>query len=137
MQKLGDNVAYDNIVKAIQGKPGDGLTPAQQADNYDLFGKMMKEGVYLPDLIKKIDGLEKRVEDLSKPKDNPIDAQLFSVMEQAVRDDPAVVEARRKLQAEKTRIISELCMQDDAYRNFFTDYKTAVNSAYIKYKEQS
>lgn len=131
-------MAYDNIMKAISGgQPGEGLTTQQQADNYDMFGRMMKEGVYLPDLIKKIDGLEKRVEDLSKPKESPMDAQLFSVMEQAVRDDQSVIEARRRLQEEKTRIITELCMADEAYRRLFDSYRTAVNAAYVNKREIS
>ena len=128
-------VEYSNIMNAINSGSGKGLTTAQQAENYDLFGKMMKEGVYLPDLIKKIDGLEKKVEDLSKPKESPMDAQLFSVMEQAVRDDPEVVAAKRKLQDEKTRIISELCMADAEYRRLFDSYKTTVNAAYVSKKE--
>ena len=126
-------MAYENIKNAISSS-GKGLTPQQQAENYDLFGKMMKEGISLSDLVKKVDALETEVKDLKKPKESPMDAQLFSVMEQAVREDPAVIEAKRKLQAEKTRIISELCMADEVYRKLFGDYKTAVNSAYIDYK---
>lgn len=125
---------YENILKAV-GNDGKSLSTKQQADNYDMFGRMMKEGVYLPDLIKKIDGLEKRVEDLSKPKESPMDAQLFSVMEQAVRDDQSVIEARRRLQEEKTRIITELCMADEAYRRLFDAYRTAVNAAYVNKRE--
>ncbi len=127
-------MAYENIQKALGGS-GNVLSTQQQAENYDLFGKMMKEGVYLPDLIKKIDGLEKKVEDLSKPKESPMDAQLFSVMEQAVRDDPSVIDIKRKLQNEKTRIIGELCMQDESYRKLFGEYRTAVNAAYVAKKE--
>ena len=128
-------MAYENIQKALGA--GNALSTQQQAENYDLFGKMMKEGVYLPDLIKKIDGLEKKIEDLSKPKESLMDAQLFSVMEQAVREVPSVVEIKRRLQNEKTRIIGELCMQDEAYRKLFGEYRTAVNSAYIEFKNDS
>lgn len=127
-------MAYDNIMKAIQGS-GNGLTTQQQAENYDLFGKMMKEGVYLPDLVKKIDALESKINDLEKPKDNPVDAQLFAVMEQSVRDDPEVVAVKRRLQDEKTRIISELCMSKEPYRKLFDEYRTAVNAAYVAKKE--
>jgi len=127
-------MAYDNIMNAIN-KPGEGLTTKQQADNYDIFGKMMKEGVYIPDLLKKIDNLESEVKDLKKPKESPMDAQLFSVMEQAVRDDPEVVTAKRRLQDEKTRIISELCMADSNYRALFDSYRTAVNAAYVNKRE--
>jgi len=126
-------MAYENIMKAIN-KSGEGLTVQQQSENYEMFSKMMKEGVYLPELIQKINALETKVDEMSKPKESVIDAQLFSVMEQAVRSDPKVIEAKRKLQDEKTRIISEMCMQDESYRKLFGDYKTAVNSAYIDFK---
>lgn len=127
-------MAYDNIVKALG--PGNGLTPQQQAENYDLFGKMMKEGISLKETLAKIDSLESEIKDLKKPKESPMDAQLFSVMEQAVREVPAVMEAKRRLQDEKTRIISELCMADEAYRKCFDQYRTAVNAAYVDSKER-
>lgn len=128
-------MAYDNIRAAINS--GKGLTAQQQAENYDLFGKMMKEGVYLPELVKKIDALEAEIKEIKKPKESPMDAQLFAVMEQAVRDDPEVQNAKRKLQDEKTRIISELCMADENYRQLFDSYRTAVNAAYVGKKESS
>lgn len=128
-------MAYDNIMKAIN--PGNGLTPQQQAENYDLFGKIMKEGISLKDTLSKIDALESEIKDLKKPKESAMDAQLFSVMEQSVRDVPDVVDIKRRLQDEKTRIISELCMADDAYRKLFDEYRTAVNAAYVASKEKA
>ena len=125
-------MAYDNIKSALQG--GKALTPQEQAQNYDLFGKMMKEGVSLADLVKKIDALETEVQSLKKPKPSAMDAQLFYVMEQAVKGDMAVVEARRRLQDE-TRIISDMCMADESYRKLYDEYRTAVNSAYVREKE--
>lgn len=127
-------MAYDNIMKALS-KPGEGLTTKQQSDNYEMFSKMMKENIYLPDLVQRISTLESKIEEMSKPKQNPVDAQLFAVMEQSVRDEPEVVSARRRLQDEKTRIISDMCMSNEAYRRLFDEYKTAVNSAYISKKE--
>jgi len=129
-------MAYDNIMKAVNSS-GKGLSTQQQAENYDLFGKMMRDGVYLPDLVKKIDALENEIKEMKKPKDSPMDTHLFAVMEQAVRDDPNVVSVRRRLQDEKTRIISELCMADESYRKIFDEYRTAVNAAYIDKKETS
>lgn len=128
-------MAYDNIRAAINS--GKGLTAQQQAENYDIFGKMMKEGIYLPELVKKIDSLEAEIKEIKKPKDSPMDAQLFAVMEQSVRDDPEVQSAKRKLQDEKTRIITELCMADENYRKCFDSYRTAVNAAYVGKKESS
>ena len=124
---------YENIKNAMQG--GKTLTPQEQAQNYDLFGKMMKEGVSLADLVKKVDALETEVKDLKKPKQSAMDAQLFYVMEQAVKGDPAVTDARRRLQDEKTRIISDLCMADEVFRKLYESYRTAVNSAYVNQKE--
>lgn len=125
---------YDNIQKAL-GRPGEGLSTQQQSDNYETFSKLMKENVYLPDLLKKIDDLEKKVDEMGRPKENPIDAELFGVMEQAVKDDPSVVNARRILQNEKTRVISELCIKDEAYRKAFDEYRHVVNAAYVSLKE--
>lgn len=127
---------YENIKNAINPGSGKGLSTQQQAENYDLFGKLMKEGVYLPDLIKKVDSLEAKINDLEKPKVNPMDAELFAVMEASVKDDPAVIDAKRKLQNEKTRVISELCMKDEAYRRSFDEYRRTVNQAYVSSKEK-
>ena len=116
---------------------GDNLSPQQKSDNYELFNKMMRDNVYLPDLVKKIDDLEKKVDEMGKPKENPIDAELFAVMEQSVKDDTGVLEAKRRLQNEKTRVISEMCIRDERYREAFDAYRRAVNSAYVSQKEQT
>ena len=127
---------YDNILKAV-GSQGNGLSASQQSDNYKAFSELMQQNVYIPDLLKKISDLEQKVDALDKPKDNPIDAELFSVMEQAVKDDASVVNAKRLLQNEKTRVISELCIRDDAYRKAFDEYRRAVNAAYVGLKQSS
>lgn len=128
-------MAYDNIQKILNGGSGDGLSVTQKSDNYETFNRLMKENVYLPDLLRKIDDLEKKVNDMDKPKENPIDAELFGVMEQAVKDDPAVASARHTLQNEKTRVISELCIRDESYRKAFDEYRHVVNAAYVSLKE--
>ena len=127
---------YENILKAVNSE-GKALSTKQQADNYSTFSELMKQGVYLPDLLKKIDDLESRVDEMGKPKENPIDAELFAVMEQAVKDDTGVLEAKRRLQNEKTRVISEMCIRDERYREAFDAYRRAVNSAYVSQKEQA
>lgn len=126
-------MTYDNIIKAVSG--GNSLTPAQQSDNYKAFSEMMNNGIYIPELLQKMKQLEERVDNIEKPKENPIDAELFAVMEQAVKEDQAVISAKRTLQSEKTRVISELCIKDDGYRKAFDDYRRAVNSAYVAQKE--
>lgn len=127
-------MAYDNILRAMEGS-GKELSVKEKSDNYELFNRMMKDGVYLPGLVKKIEDLEKKVDEMGKPKDNPIDAELFAVMESAVRDDPTVSDARRRLQSEKTRVISALCIADEGYRKAFEDYRRAVNAAYVNSRE--
>ena len=126
-------MSYENILKAM--KPGEGLTVQQQSDNYKAFSELMKEGVYIPDLLKKIDTMEKRIEALDKPKESVLDAELFSVMENSVKEDPSVLEAKAALQSAKTRVISELCMRDEQYRQLFEDYRRKVNTAYVSKKE--
>ena len=124
---------YDNILKAVGG--GSQLTTAQQSDNYSTFSEMMKQGVYLPDLLKRLDAMEKKLSEIEKPKENPIDAELFGVMEQAVKDDPGVVNAKRVLQNERSRVISELCVRDDGYRKAYDEYRRTVNAAYVGLKQ--
>lgn len=126
-------MTYDNILKAVSG--GNQLTNQQKADNYSAFNELMNNGVYIPELLQKMKQLEDRMNAIEKPKENPLDAELFTVMEQAVKDDPAVMNAKRALQNEKTRVISELCIKDDKYRSAFDDYRRAVNQAYVQNKE--
>ena len=123
---------YNNILNAL-GKTA--LSPQKQSENFEAYRKLNDEGIYIPELLQKLKQLEERVENIEKPKENPIDAELFSVMEQAVKDDASVMNAKRALQNEKTRIISELCMATPEYRKAFDEYKTAVNAAYISKKE--
>lgn len=47
-----DTNQYSNILKAI-GNNGNTLSTQQQADNYSAFSKMMSDGIYIPDRIKK------------------------------------------------------------------------------------
>lgn len=126
---------YENIVKALKG-PGEGLTTQQQSDNYKAFSELMDQGVYIPGLLAKIKDLETKVEALEKPKANPLDAEIFELMEAKVRNDPEVAQARTRLAAAKTRIISELCMRDEEYRRLFDEYKTTVHAHYVGLREE-
>lgn len=112
------------------------MSNQQKAENYTAFNELMNNGVYLPDLLKKIQSLEEKVEAMDRPKENPIDAELFGVMEQAVKEDPAVADARRRLQVAKTRVISELCIKDEEYRKLFDEYRRKVNAAYVQSREE-
>lgn len=126
-------MAYDNILNAIgKGK----LTPAQEVANYSAFSDLQKQGVYLPDLVKRITDMESKLASIEQSKTDA-DADLFAVMEQAVRDDKEVREAHRRIADEKTRIIAEMCAKDEGYIRAVADYRRAVNSAYIRRTEST
>ena len=133
-----DTNPYGNILKAL-GKEDPhqgGLTYEQQSANYSAFSQMMKDGVYIPDLLKRIETLEDQVKEQAVKKDT-LDADLFSVMEQAVKGDPDVKKARQRLAEEKTRVITDLCMRDEGYRGAMESYRRAVNAAYVHTRETS
>lgn len=111
---------YSNILKAIGAKQADSpLTMEQRAKNYEVFDKIMKEGIYLPDLM-----------DRKQDKES-ISPEIFSVMENAVKDVQSVKDAKRRLSDEKTRVISEMCMRDAGYREAREAYNKAVSEAYV------
>ena len=125
---------YENILNAV--KSSGKLTPAQELENYDAFSKMQKDGVYLPDLMKKIaeiDSLKKKFDEISQKR--PIDEELFAVMETAVKNIQSVKDARQRMTDEKARVISEICMHDEGYKKAFEDYRTEVNRAYVSSRE--
>ena len=57
---------YGNILKALggQGQQPSGLTMQQQSDNYNAFSELMKQGVYLPDLMKRMEGMEAKIKEM-------------------------------------------------------------------------
>lgn len=132
-----DTSQYSNILKAMGGGTAQGtLNTQQQSENYEMFSKMMKEGIYLPDLVKKMDVMEARIKELEKgPKQTQMDIDIFAVMESAVKNEDSVRIARQRVQDEKTRVLSELCMRDEAYRKAFEDYRREVNASYIRNRE--
>ena len=132
---------YNNILKALGGNQGQqaqtgGLTLQQQADNYTTFQNLMNKGIYLPDLLKRIDDLESKVSEM-KPARQEMDLELFAVMESAVKNDPDVKVIRQRMYDEKTRVITDICMQDQKFREAVDGYRRAVNAAYIRQKEQT
>lgn len=136
---------YSNILKALGGTSqasepvpsAGGLSMAQQAENYDLFSKMMKEGVYLPDLIKRLDNMEAKVKALESQPKQDSNAELLAVMEQAVKNHPDVKASRQHVADVKSAIITELCMQDQRYRDALESYKTMVSKVYIQTRESN
>ena len=142
---MDTNPQYSNILKALGGasqanEPAPstgGLSMAQQAENYDLFSKMMKEGVYLPDLIKRLDNMEAKVKALESQPKQDTNAELLAVMEQAVKNHQEVKVARQHVADVKSAIITEMCMQDQRYRDALEAYKTTVNKVYIQTRESN
>ncbi len=126
-------MAYDNILNAVKGTAPK-LTPAQEVENYNAFSDLQKQGIYIPDLLKRIGDMEARLAGMEATK-READADLFAVMEQAVRGEQTVKDARQKVSDEKSRIIAELCMKDDRYRQAMDEYRRTVNAEYIRQRE--
>lgn len=142
---MDTNPQYSNILKALGGTPQanepapstGGLSMAQQAENYDTFSKLMREGIYLPDLIKRLDDMEAKVKALESQPKQDTNAELLAVMEQAVKNHQEVKTARQHVADVKSAIITELCMQDQRYRDALEAYKTTVNKVYIQTRESN
>ena len=126
---------YNNILKAL-GKPSQssGLTIQQQSDNYNAFSELMKQGVYLPDLMKRMEGMEAKIKEMDERR-SAEDMDLFAVMESAVKDAPEVKEARQRVADEKSRVIARMCMDDPGYCDAVESYRRVVNQTYVKRKE--
>ena len=127
---------YGNILKALggQGQQSSGLTMQQQSDNYSAFSELMKQGVYLPDLMKRMEGMEAKIKEMDARR-SAEDMDLFAVMESAVKDAPEVKEARQRMADEKSRVIARMCMDDPGYRDAVETYRRVVNQTYVKRKE--
>lgn len=98
---------------------------------------LMKEGVYLPDLIKRLDDMEAKVKALESQPKHDANAELLAVMEAAVKNHPEVKASRQHVADVKSAIITELCMQDQRYRDALEAYKTTVNKVYIQTRESN
>ena len=131
---------YSNILNAINGQnqvQNNSMTDiTRRNENYKLVDQLNNEGISLKDLLGQIDDLRKKVEGMEKPT-QVIDEDLFSVMESSVRDDPVVIEAKRKVAEEKTRVIAELCAKDPRFMAARDEYRRAVNRAYVAMRESA
>ena len=131
---------YSNILQAINGMnngQNNSMTDlTRRNENYKLVDQLNNEGISLKDLLSQIDDLKKKVEGMEKPA-QAIDEDLFAVMESSVKDDPAVVEAKRKVSEEKTRVIAELCAKDPKFMAARDEYRRAVNRAYVAMRESA
>lgn len=134
---------YSNILKAL-GNPQvndsvpsrGGLSMVQQAENYTAFDELMKQGVHIPTLIKRLDEMESKIKTLESQPKHDTNAELLAVMEAAVKNNAEVKASRQKVADAKTTIINEMCMKDQRYRDALESYKTTVNRVYIESREK-
>lgn len=122
---------YSNILNAINGPK---LSASQISENYKAFDEIQKQGIYLPDLIKRIEDLEQKVKTVESVPD--MSAEVFTVMESAVKDDDAVKIARKKAQDLKSRILTEMCLKDPRYKSALDEYRATVNRIYVASREE-
>lgn len=112
------------------------MTPQQINENYNHFQELQKQGISISDLMSELADLKNKVTALESKPDKPaVDRELFSVMEAAVKDDPAVVSARLKAQEVKTTILREICCADPRYASALEDYSREVHAAYVRRTE--
>lgn len=135
------NKQYSNILKALGNQqtpavPAMVLSPAQQAENYAAFDTLMKDGIHIPTLLKRLDDMETKIRTLESQPTQSTNAELLAVMEQAVKNDPDVKRSRQHVADVKTAIITEMCMKDQRYRDALEAYKTMVNKVYIQTREK-
>ena len=114
---------------------GNGLTMEQQSANYAAFNELMKEGISIPDLLKRMDDMESKIKTLESQPKHDTNAELLAVMEAAVKNHPEVKASRQKVADAKTAIINEMCMKDPRFKDALEEYKTTVNRVYIQTRE--
>ena len=131
---------YSNILNAINGaNTGQNNTMAdlnRRNENYRLVDQLNQEGVSLKDLLGQIDELKKKVESLEKPS-KTMNEDLFLVMEAKVRDNPAVLEAKKRLSDVKSTVLLEFCMKDPRFKEAYDGYRDTVNREYVASHENS
>lgn len=121
---------YSHILQAVQtpAKEDRKLTTAQELDNYAAFSELMKRGVYLPDLIKKMDEPTQETPEI-------IDEDILEVMESAVSDDDEVKDAYRRVVDAKNAVLRKLCLADPDFRKAHEEYQRVVRRKYVELKK--
>ena len=125
---------YSNILNAINStNMGQNNTMAdlnRRNENFKLVEQLNQEGVSLKDILGQIDELKKKVESLEKPS-KTMNEDLFLVMEAKVRDNPAVLEAKKHLSDVKSTGLLEFCMKDPRFKEAYDGYRDTVNREYV------
>ena len=125
---------FDNISLAINGQQNHN----RDLEDYNLFDKLRREGKSLQDIVKQAEeaeALRKQVDEMDKRKPK-MDAAVFVLMEERVRDDPDVQVARRKLLDLRATIISEICLKDPRYIEEYESYRNVVQERYVHSQER-
>lgn len=129
-------VDHSNILNAVNTQPKD---YNRLNDNYRLFNELQAKGISLADLVQRAesaDGLKRQVDELERRSVTSTDTASFKAMESAVKDDSDVQDAKKSLQSIRSLIITELCASDPRYRDVFERYRSAVNDAYVRKREE-
>lgn len=121
---------FENIMQAVtstqtQTSYPTALSNQQIVENHRAFEELQRSGVYLPDLMKRLESLETQVKTMSEP-----DPDLFPMMEAAVRDSRAVQDARRNLEEIRTRVLNEMVLKDPRVSEAVKAYRTTVREEY-------
>lgn len=129
---------YSNILQAINGQnqtQNSSMTDLnRRTENYKLVDQLNQEGISLKELLSQIDELKKKVESLEKPAKS-VSEDLFLVMESKVRDNPAVLEAKKRLSDTKNTVLLEFCMKDPRFKEAYDGYRDTVNREYVSSHE--
>lgn len=129
---------YSNILQAINGQnqtQNSSMTDLnRRTENYKLVDQLNQEGISLKELLSQIDELKKKIESLEKPS-KTMNEDLFLVMEAKVRDNPAVLEAKKRLSDTKNTVLLEFCMKDPRFKEAYDGYRDTVNREYVSSHE--
>lgn len=131
---------YSNILSAINGQnQAQNSTMAdlnRRNENFKLVEQLNQEGVSLKDVLGQIDELKKKVESLEKPQKS-MSEDLFLVMEAKVKDNPAVIEAKKRLSDVKSTVLLEYCMKDPRFKEAYDTYRDTINREYVSSHEKT
>ena len=131
---------YSNILNAINGQnQTQNSTMAdlnRRNENFKLVEQLNQEGVSLKDVLGQIDELKKKVESLEKPQKS-MSEDLFLVMEAKVKDNPAVIEAKKRLSDVKSTVLLEYCMKDPRFKEAYDTYRDTINREYVSSHEKT
>ncbi|MBQ8643518.1 MAG: hypothetical protein IJ469_02520 [Candidatus Methanomethylophilaceae archaeon] len=127
-------MAFDNILQAVtstqtQTSYPTALTNQQIVDNHRAFEELQRSGVYIPDLMKRIDSLEAQMKSMSEPK---VDPDLFPMMEAAVRDDPKVMERKQAVDDARQKVLNEFVIKDPRVADAVKAYRDTVRTRYLE-----